>query len=157
MVYRDGRQENVSGEKEIHFEDVRILGSRKWAGLMAKALPGFDLSNATAYDPCFLAGWMADVYDLPMAEASLEARRITVEKMRAAIRQEFGTIRNLGYSSSALMVSAFKLVLVPAWVTEITTGGRSFKVLVNGRTGSVHGEIPAGGLAGWLGKILGGR
>jgi hypothetical protein len=153
LVDRDRRQVPISGEKELYFDDVRILGSRKWAGLMAQALPEFDLSNSTAYDPRFLAGWMADVYDLPMAEASLEARRITVEHMRALIRQEFGNVRNLGYSTSNLMVSAFKLILVPAWVTEIRIGDRSVRVLINGRSGSVHGEIPAG----WLGNIFGGR
>jgi hypothetical protein len=157
MVYREKRQIPLSGEKDIDFDDVRILGSRKWAGLMAQALPEFDLSNATAYDPRFLAGWMADVYDLPMAEASLEARRIAVEHMRASIRQEFGTVRNLGYSSSSLMVSAFKLILVPVWVTDIKTGGRSVRVLINGRNGSVHSEISEGRLASWLGNILGGK
>jgi Zn finger protein HypA/HybF involved in hydrogenase expression len=157
MDYRDKRQVPISGEKDIDFDDVRILGSRKWAGLMAQVLPEFDLSNATAYDSRFLAGWMADVYDLPMAEASLEARRIAVEHIGASIRQEFGTVRNLGYSSSSLMVNAFKLVLVPVWVTEIRTGDRSVRVLINGRNGSVHSEIPTGGLAGWFGNIFGGQ
>ncbi len=159
MVYRDTRTFGtgagkhlvpVSGEKGLLFNDVRILGSQKLAGLMVQALPEFDLSGAAAYNPRFLAGWMADVYDLPMAEASLEARRIAVEHMRESIRQEFGTVQDLGYSTSGLMVSAFKLILVPVWVTEIRTHDRSGRVLINGCNGSVHSEISAGGLTGWL-------
>ena len=156
-VYRDKRQVSVSGEKVVHFNDVRILGSEKLADLMEQALPEFDLSAAVAYDPRFLAGWMASACDLPMAEASLEARRIAVEHARASILQEFGHIQNLGYSTSSLMVSVFKLILVPVWVTEIRAHDQSGHVLINGRTGSVHSEIPGRGWAGWLENVLGGR
>jgi len=157
MVYRDKRMVSVSGEKSIHFEDIRVLGSKKVSDLMTQALPEFDLHSASAYDARFLAGWMADVYDLPMAEASLEARRIAVEQVRGMIQAEFGHVLNLAYSTSALMVSSFKLVLVPAWIAEIRIHDRSAYVLINGRTGSVHSDIPAGGLAGWLGNMLSGR
>jgi hypothetical protein len=85
-----------------------------------------------------------------MAEASLEARRIAVEHVRASIRQEFGHIQDLGYSTSGLMVCAFKLILVPVWVTQIRALDQSGLVIINGRSGSVHSEIHAGGLAGWL-------
>jgi hypothetical protein len=153
-VYRHKHQVPVSGEKNILFNDVRILGSQKLAALMVQALPEFDLACATAYDARFLAGWMAEVYDLPMAEASLEARRIGVENLRSTIRLEVGAIQDLAYSTSALMVNAFKLILVPAWVTEIQVEDRSRRVLINGRTGSVQSEIPVHGLAGWLGKTF---
>jgi Zn finger protein HypA/HybF involved in hydrogenase expression len=155
MVFRNKREVPVSGTKEINFNDVRILGSKKLANLMVKTLPEFDLSCATKYDARFLAGWMADVYDLPMADASLEARRISVEHLRKMIIQEFGYIQNLGYSSSGIMVSAFKLILVPIWVTEIKAHDRTGRVLINGRTGSVHSEIQARGLEGWLETMLG--
>jgi hypothetical protein len=156
-IYRDKREVPVSGEEGVDYNDVRILGSKKLAGLMVKTLPEFDLSNATAYDARFLAGWMADVYDLSMAEASLDARQIAVEHMRATVRQEFGQIQNLSYSTSDIMVSGFKLIFVPVWVTDIKTNDRSSRVLINGRTGSVHSEIPARGLASWLDNILGGQ
>ena len=155
MVFRNKREVPVSGTKEINFNDVRILGSKKLANLMVKTLPEFDLSCATKYDARFLAGWMADVYDLPMADASLEARRISVEHLRKMIIQEFGYIQNLGYSSSGIMVSAFKLILVPIWEPALKAHDRTGRVLINGRTGSVHSEIQARGLEGWLETMLG--
>jgi hypothetical protein len=156
-VYREKRQVPISGEKEILFNNVRILASQKFADLMVQALPEFDLSAAAAYDPRYLAGWMASTCDLPMAEASLEARRIAVEHVRAGIRQEFGYIQDLGYSTSGLMVCAFKLILVPVWVTQIRALDQSGLVIINGLTGSVHSEIHTGGLAGWLENVLGGQ
>jgi hypothetical protein len=140
-VYRDKREVAISGEKSVHFYDVRILGSKRMASLMTLALPEFDFSNAPAYDARYISGWMANVYDLPMAEASLEARRVSVEQVRWMIRDEFRHVQNLGYSTSGLMVSAFKLILVPAWVTEVRINDQIFHVLINGRTGSVHSEL----------------
>ena len=155
MVYRDKQEVPVSGQKEITSNDVRISGSKKLADLIVDTLPEFDLSHATAYDARFLAGWMADIYDLPMAEASLEARQIVVEHMRAMIHQEFGQVHNLGYTTFGVLVSGFKLILVPIWVTEIKIHDKIWPVLINGRTGSVHCKIPERGISGWLDTMLG--
>jgi predicted RNA-binding Zn-ribbon protein involved in translation (DUF1610 family) len=157
VIYRNKQEKPVSGEEDIHFNDVRILGSQKLAGLMGKALPGYDLSRAVAYDPRFLAGWMAEVYDLPMAAASLEARRIAVAKVRGMIHSGFGRVYDLGYATAGLMISSFKLVLVPAWVTEISASGQSARALIDGQNGTVYSEIPERGLAGWLAGAFGGR
>ena len=156
-LYRNKRQVPVSGDKIVQFNDVRILGSQKMAGLLVQALPEFDLSVATAYDARFLAGWMADVYDLPMADASLEARRISVEHVRDMIYAEFGRVQDLGYSTAGLMVNDFRLILVPVWVTELKTHDRAGRVLINGQTGSVHSELPVDGFSGWLENTLGGK
>jgi hypothetical protein len=157
VVYRDKHDVPVSGQNDVTSSDVRILGSKKLADLMGETLPEFDLSHATAYDARFLAGWMADVYDLPMAEASLDARQIAVEHMRAKILQEFGQVHNLDYSTSGILVSGFKLILVPVWVTDIKMHDQSWRALINGRTGSVHSKIPELGMAGWLDNLLGTR
>jgi tetratricopeptide (TPR) repeat protein len=157
MVYRDKQDVPVSGQKDITSNDVRILGSKKLAELIVETLPEFDLSHATAYDARFLAGWMADVYDLPMAEASLEARQIVVEHMRAIIHQEIGQVHNLGYSTSGVLVSGFKLILVPVWVTDIKIYNKNWRALINGRTGSIQCKIPEHGMAGWLDNMLGTR
>ncbi|MGD0752638.1 MAG: hypothetical protein ABSA23_14680 [Anaerolineales bacterium] len=156
-VYRDKRDVPVSGQNDVTSNDVRILGSKKLADLMVETLPEFDMSHATAYDARILAGWMADVYDLPMAKASLEARQIVVKHMREMIHQEFGKVYNLGYSTSGVIVSTFKLILVPVWETDIKIHEQNWRALINGRTGSVHSKIPEHGMTGWLENMLGTR
>jgi DNA-directed RNA polymerase subunit RPC12/RpoP len=154
-VIRNKREVPVSGEKTVSFGSIGIPASRNLFGLLEKALAYFDLSSAPVYDPRYLAGWPAEIYELSMSDASLEARRIAVEQIRKTIHAEFGHVINLAYSSSAINVCSFKLVLVPVWVTEITTQDQTGRVLINGLTGSVYSEIPVHGLAGWIGNILG--
>jgi DNA-directed RNA polymerase subunit RPC12/RpoP len=148
--YRKDGQEIVSGEKEIHLDDVCVLGSKKLAGLMQGVLPEFDFSNAAAYDSRFLSGWMAQVNDVSMADASLEARRIAVERVRLKITGEFGYIHDLTYSTARLMVNAFKLVLVPVWLGKFQKEGHSLRLLINGRNGSVVSEFKSGGVKSWI-------
>jgi hypothetical protein len=77
--------------------------------------------------------------------------------MREMIHQEFGQVHNLGYSTSGVMVSAFELILVPVWVTDIKIHEQNWRALINGRTGSVHSKIPERGMTGWLDNMLGTR
>ena len=90
---------------------------------MKDALLEFDFVNAIAYDGHFLSGWMAEVNDLSMADASLEARRIAVERVHALIQGEFGYLHDLNYSTARLSVNSFKLVLVPVWIGRFQTDG----------------------------------
>jgi hypothetical protein len=77
--------------------------------------------------------------------------------VRDMIHAEFGRVQDLGYSTAGLMVNAFRLFLVPVWVTELKTHDCAGRVLINGQTGSIHAELPAGGFSGWLENTLGGK
>ena len=154
-VVRNEREVPVSGDRVVNFTDICIPASRTLSALLEKALPEYGLSTAPAYDPRYLAGWPAEIYELTMSDASLEARRIAVEQVRGLIHGEFGHVQDLGYSSSAIMVDSFKLALVPVWMTEITAHDQTGRVIINGLTGAVHSELSERGLAGWLGDMLG--
>jgi Zn finger protein HypA/HybF involved in hydrogenase expression len=154
-VIRNKQEVPVSGEKTVSLGNICIPASRNLSGLLEKTLAYFDLTSAPVYDSRYLAGWPAEIYELSMSDASLEARRIAVEQVRKIIHTEFGHVINLGYSSSAINVCSFKLVLVPVWVTEIIAHDQAGRVLINGLTGSVCNEVPVRGLAGWIGNILG--
>ena len=91
-----------------------------------------------------------------MAEAALEARHRAVEQARALIQAEYGHVLDLRYSTAGLTIHSYRLVLVPAWVCSYQLEERSFSVLVNGLLGSVHGELPARSLYGFLGGLFGG-
>lgn len=153
-VYRNKRLVPVSGTEVKNFNDIIVPASHKLTSLLEKLLPEFNFSVVAPYDPRFLAGWPAEVYDMSMSEASLEARSQAVEQVRQSIRAEYGHVMGLSYSTTGLSVTSFKLVLVPVWVTEYASGGKSYRVVINGMTGAVHGETPNYGLLDWLGELF---
>ena len=157
-VYQNKRYVPVSGTETVQFDNIPVAGSHKLAGLAGKVLPEYNFSAVRPYDPRYLAGWPAEVYEIAMSDASLDARQFAVERVRNIIASQHGYVQNLGYSASAISVAAFKLVLVPLWVTDYTYQGQNHHVVINGVTGAVHGEHPQRGLLDWLGDLFeGGR
>ena len=154
-VYRDKRQVPVSGEKNVSYNDISIPGSAKLADLLPRIMTGYALSSAPAYDSRYLAGWPAEVYETAMSDASLEARKLAVERTRSRIQSEMGNVSELNYSTSNISILSFKLVLIPLWYTTYSLEGRDFRVAINGQTGKVHGETHKQGFFGWLEDVFG--
>jgi len=150
MVIKNKRLVPVSGTEVLSFNDLVVPASRKLTSLLVKVLPEFNFSVVAPYDARFLAGWPAEVYETAMSDAALEARRLAVEEVRRTIHSLHGYIQGLQYTSTAIAVDTFKLVLVPLWVTEYLSGGVTYRVVINGVTGAVHGETPNYGLLDWL-------
>lgn len=145
----------ASGEYPVQFDNVCVAGMHKLADLLVKTLPGFDFLTVPAYDPRFLSGWPAEIYEVSMADASLDARRISVERVCQGIKTDLDGVHDLTCSPSTIAVTAFKLVLVPVWLTDYTYEGRSCRVLINGQTGETVGETPSHGILGRINPAIG--
>jgi hypothetical protein len=105
-----------------------------------RLLPTFELSKTRSYDPRFLANWAAEVYDVPMADASLDARSRAYTQLKRRLPGEIAALHNLRTSSASLTIESFKLVLIPLWITEIPAGDKKLLVLINGQNGVVQGD-----------------
>jgi len=148
----------INDSYPILYNDVAVPATRKMESLLDAALPGYEIGQALAYEPGYLADWPAEVYEISMADASLEARARSVKRMQSQIadylRVTYDGFAKVTTSSAVLSAESFKLVLVPAWITTYHTGSLLRQAFVNGQTGRVHGEEPAKTAAGWLGKLL---
>jgi hypothetical protein len=157
---RKGRKvviKTISDSHPVVAFNIPVAATRKQGSLLKDALEGFNLGEAVPYDPRFLADWPAEVYEITMSDASLDARQKVYEHTRHEVEILLGTqgnIENFKPSSSKMSVEMFKLVLVPAWLTSYTVEGKTYNVLVNGQTGAVTGETPSLDLLGWVGNIL---
>ena len=161
IVGRQGRSRQlrrISDSYPVLVNDLPLPASRKLSAVFLKLIPSFDLSAAKPYDPAFLADWPAEVYDIPMAEASREARGRAYAKVKAELPEHLAPMRILQSSSADMAVESFKLVLVPVWMTELLFGGRTHLVLINGQNGVVASDLPGReekrGLMDWLGGLL---
>ncbi len=149
----------VESEYPVHLDDLPVPASRKIAGHLARLLPSFELKATRPYDPRYLVNWAAEVYDIPMADASLDARSQAYARLKRRLPGEIVSLFNLKTSSANLAIESFKLVLVPVWITEIPFDGRKLLVLINGQNGVVKGDSPLqpkpkNGLFEWLGDLL---
>jgi len=150
----------VSDSYPVQVNDLPIPASRKLSAVFLKLIPGFELRGIKPYDPRYLANWPAEVYDIPMAEASLDARAQGLARYKHELPGRLDPTHILSTSSARMTIDSFRLNLLPVWVTEIHFGGRQHLVLINGQNGSVASDLPgkkqdAKGLMSWLGDLLG--
>ena len=97
------------------------------------------------YKAEYLAGWPASTYDVPLAQASLDAR----ERMVAQARKELlykaapgKDVRDLQVTATDIGGMTYKQVLLPIWIGAYRYRGKTYPILVNGQSGKVAGEKP---------------
>jgi hypothetical protein len=158
---RNQRRVRVSDCYPVQVNDLPIPASRKLSAVFLNLIPTFELRGVKPYDARYLANWPAEVYDIPMAEASLDARAQTLARYRRDLPDLLALTQLISTSSAKLVVESFRLNLLPVWVTEIPFGGRAHLVLINGQNGIVKSDLPersntSGGLMEFLSDLLDG-
>ncbi|MCP4416328.1 MAG: hypothetical protein GY805_06885 [Chloroflexi bacterium] len=146
----------ISGNHLAFSDDVRIPASSKLDGDLSKGFATFDLAGLVAYDNQYLADWPAERHTIPLADASLQARKHVLRDLRRnPQRLTLEDVRNLRLGSLGLVVESFKLALLPLWLAHYVVENETFDLLVNGQTGDVVGKRPLRGVRGFLSKLFG--
>ena len=153
-----------SDQYPVMVNDLPLPASRKLSAVFLKLIHSFEMSSIKPYDPRFLANWPAEIYDVPMADASLDARSQAYAKYKRELPYLINSGSIVHMSSANLVVESFKLNLLPVWMTELPFDGRGHLVLINGQSGVVSSDIPDkehkqeetenGGLMGFLADLL---
>lgn len=157
---RQRKMVRVSDCYPVQVNDIPIPASRKLSAVFLKLIPTFELRGVRPYDPRYLSNWPAEVYDIPMAEASLDARAQTFSRYKRDLPTLLDPVRLHSTSSAKMTVDSFRLNLLPVWMAEVSFGGRPHLVLINGQNGTVASDLPENkpeskGLMDWLENLLG--
>lgn len=158
---RNQRRVRVNNCYPVQMNDMPIPASRKLSAVFLKLISTFELKGVKPYDGRYLANWPAEVYDIPMAEASLDARSQCYSYYKRDLPNLLASTQLISTSSAKMTVESFRLNLLPIWMTELPFGGREHLVLINGQNGSVASDLPepsktsTGGLMEFLSDLLG--
>ena len=153
QVTRDGKRETVhvqkvrwrpvSGRVARFFDDVLVLASRSLPKRFTDALEPWDLSGLEPYQPEYLAGFRAEGYSVDLDAGYHEARAYIDRVIERDIRFDIGGDRQQIHSVDTKIGDiTFKHVLLPVWLAAYKYRGKTYRFVVNGRTGRVQGERP---------------
>ena len=153
------RKIRVSDSYPVQINDLPIPASRKLSAVFMNLIPTFELKAVKPYDPRYLADWPAEVYDIPMAEASLDARSHGYKHYKRDLPYLLTPMQIISTSSAKMTIESFRLTLLPVWITELPFGGREHLVLINGFNGTVASDLPENkadskSLMEWLGRLI---
>jgi len=137
------RWQHAQGQVARRFDDVLVLASTSLPKRFTDALAPWDLSALSSYEPRFLAGFRAEGYTVPVEKAYGEARAVMDAVIEEDVRRDIdGDQQRVDRVETDVGQLTFKHVLLPVWLAAYRYRGRSFRFVVNGRTGTVQGERP---------------
>ncbi len=142
MVART-RWRNVSGEVRRFFDDIPIPASHSLPQKVRYRLTDWDFNQLKPYQSEYLSGFRSEMYQTSLDQGFQEARTFMDSIIQSDIRQDIGGDRQriLNYNTQHRNIT-FKHVLVPTWLAAFNFSGKTYRFVVNGQTGTVHGERP---------------
>jgi DNA-directed RNA polymerase subunit RPC12/RpoP len=144
------------GERIIYYNNLLIPASKRLPPKSVETiLPCFDLTLLEAYDPHYLVDRTAEYYQIPLAEASLLARKTALEKERESIRANyFKEVRDLTLGTAKMVIEGYRLVLLPIWFARYNHKNQDYLCVLNGQSGTIWGEKPRNAIKKWLDKYF---
>lgn len=142
--YTETRYYAVSRGGTIGFRRVPVDGSSRMPDDLMESIEPFDFSGAVDFQTAYLAGYLADKYDVNAAQSEARANeriRKSAEdafhetvKGYAAVTKEAGSIR--------LQNGKVTYALFPVWLLSTTWNGQNYLFAMNGQTGRMVGDLP---------------
>jgi hypothetical protein len=133
----------ASGVVARDFDDVLVAGSSRVAPKHLDALEPWPLPEAQPYRPEYLAGHETLRYDVEPESGLGTAKSRMATVIERDCKQDIGGDEQRVQSvDTDYRNVAFKLMLLPVWIACYLHAGRTYNILVNGRTGEVAGERP---------------
>lgn len=128
----------------ISFEHVPVDGSSKMPDDLMESVEPYDFADAKEFQTAYLAGYMADKYDVSSEQSITRAD----ERVKHSTEQAFQkTVQ--GYSSVVPESSGISLsngharyALYPVWILNTTWKGERYIFAMNGQTGKFVGNLP---------------
>ena len=152
-VTRNGKRETqrvqkvrwrpASGRVARFFDDVLVLASKSLPKRYTDGLQPWDLSALEPYRPEYLAGFRAEGYTVQIDEGFHEARAHMDRVIERDVKFDIGGDRQRIHNiDTTVQDVTFKHILLPVWLAAYKYRGKTYRFVVNGRTGRVQGERP---------------
>ena len=144
------------GTVRVPFDDVLVPGTGKLPRPLLEKLEPWDLHDLKPYDPGFLAGFLANRYDIDLEGGFLVAEKRMEPVIRNAICRDIG-----GDTQQVLSMRVkhdnvrFKHFLLPLWISSFRYGEKVYRFVVNARSGEAAGERPWSWIKITLASLLG--
>lgn len=136
---------SVSGYFQHFFDDVLVIGSKGVKQSRVEKIYPFSLEKVVNYDPSFLLGWEAEIYEIDVKEGFNMADGIMDKYIRSECaglaRGNGDTYRALSITTSKNNIT-YKHIMLPIWVAGYTYKNKIYQFIINGETGKVSGKKP---------------
>lgn len=135
---------NVIRAGGIGFENVPVDGSTKMDDALMESIEPFDISDAVDFQTAYLAGYLADKYDVDaensIQRANTRIKQSTEDAFRTTV-QGYTSVTPISTNIS-LQNGTAKYALYPVWILNTQWNGQNYTFAMNGQTGKLAGDLP---------------
>lgn len=133
----------VAGQVSRFFDDVLVLASRSLPQGVTQQLEPWDLAKLAPYQEAYLSGFQSQMYQVDL-ERGFEHAQV---RMNAVIQQDIaqdigGDHQRIHGLDTRYGEIRCKHILLPIWLSAFRFRDKTYRFVVNGRTGEVQGERP---------------
>lgn len=155
--YREISYYSVLREGQLNFTHLPVDGSKKISNTLMESIEPFDFSEAVDFQTAYLAGYLADRYDVTVEESidSVEDRaKTSTARVFENTVKGYDTLRIEDSSIQLYRNSEAMYVLYPVWFLNTTWNKKRYTFAMNGQTGKFVGDLPLDKGAYWKYFIL---
>lgn len=128
----------------IAFDNVPVDGSEKMDNELMESIEPFDISQAVDFKTAYLAGYMADKYDVNAKECVGQANERIQQSVSDSFMSTTAGFGSVTPKASRIRISngRAKYALLPVWILNTTWNGKKYVFAMNGQTGKFVGNLP---------------
>jgi DNA-directed RNA polymerase subunit RPC12/RpoP len=128
----------------IGFDHVPVDASSKMADDLMESIEPFDFSDAVDFQTAYLAGYLADKYDLDKEATLTRANQRIKESTENAFSATVTGFDSVKMENSSIRLSngQAKYALFPVWLLNTSWNGNKYTFAMNGQTGKFVGHLP---------------
>lgn len=132
----------------MRFENIPCDGSSKMADDLMESIEPFNFTEAVTFQTAYLAGYLADKYDVTMEDsidrANNRVKTSSEDVLRSTIDYPYHSV--IPRSSSIQITNGkAKYALYPVWILNTDHNGKKYTFAMNGQTGKFTGNLPIDG------------
>ena len=133
----------VRGNVSRFFDDVLIGASLSLPRQILDHLQPWDLENLTPYNEKYISGFQSEFYQVELDEGFDRATRIMDGIIHHDIAFDIGgDHQRIHQIDTHHSDTTYKHCLLPIWSAAFLYRNKSYRFVINGRTGQVQGERP---------------
>ena len=128
----------------MSFDNIPVDGSKKMPDDLMESVEPFDISQAVDFNTAYLAGYLADKYDVTAEESMPRANERVKQSLDDALRQSVTgyDVVESNHINMNVTNGTYKYALYPVWLLSTTWNGEKYTFAMNGQTGKFVGNIP---------------
>ena len=152
--YTETNYYSVFRSGNMSFASVPVDGSTKMADDLMESIEPFRIEEAVDFQTAYLAGYLADKYDVDARESTDRAQERMKISAQEVLRNTVKGYATVTQENTSLQVygGEAKYALYPVWILNTTWKGKKYLFAMNGQTGKMTGDLPIdnGAYAKWL-------